>query len=124
MRILKYFVVGGIAAIIDLIIFVIFAKFFGFQYLIVGAVGFLIATLVNYGLSIQHVFYSGVRFSKASEVSLVILVSSIGLFINQMILFLLIGILNWDMVFAKIMATGSAFFWNYYSRKNYIFKNI
>ena len=42
----------------------LFAKLLGYNYLVVGCAGFILATAVNYFLSIRFVFRSGARFSK------------------------------------------------------------
>ena len=75
MRIVRYALVGGTAALLDFTIFAVFAKWLGFSYLWVGSVAFVFATMVNYLLSIRHVFESGVRFSPRKEVAMVFLVS-------------------------------------------------
>ena len=65
------FLCGGAAAAVDIGIFFLFAKLAGYDYLLVGCVGFLVATAVNYVLSVKRVFRSGVRYSKGKEVALV-----------------------------------------------------
>ena len=85
MKIVRYFFVGGAAAIVDIGIFFLFAKLAGYDYLLIGCIGFLVATAVNYVLSVKHVFRSGIRYSKRKEVALVYLVSMVGLAINTSI---------------------------------------
>lgn len=114
--------VGGVAAIVDFVIFAVFAKWLGFNYLVVGAAGFIIATGLNYLLSIRYVFESGVRFGKQQEISLVFLVSFVALGINQLVLYTGIGVLGWEMLLTKILATGSVFFWNFGLRSRYVFR--
>ncbi len=122
MKVIRYAVVGGTAAIIDFLIFAIFAKFWGYNYLLVGAIGFVIATAVNYFLSIRFVFQSGVRFRFRQEISLVFLISFIALGINQLVLYVGIGILGWEMLFTKLCATASTFLWNFGLRSRFVFK--
>ena len=114
--------VGGVAAIVDFVIFAVFAKWLGYNYLLVGAAGFIIATGLNYLLSIRYVFESGVRFGKQQEISLVFLVSFLALGINQLVLYTGIGVLGWEMLLTKILATGSVFFWNFGFRSRYVFR--
>jgi putative flippase GtrA len=78
-RILRYFIVGGMAATVDIGFFLLFAKLAGFNYLVVAPLGFVLATWVNYQLSIRHVFRSGVRFTRGREIFLVYAVSAVGL---------------------------------------------
>ena len=95
------------AATTDFLIFAIFAKLLNFNYLVIGTIGFVIATAVNYFLSIRFVFESGVRFGFQKEISLVFLISLIALGVNQMMLYIGIGILGWEMLLTKIFATGA-----------------
>ena len=124
MKIIRYAAVGGTAAVVDFVIFASFAKLLGFNYLWVGATGFIIATTVNYFLSIRFVFDSGVRFGFKKEVSLVFLISFIGLCLNQVVLYLGIGILGWEMLFIKLCATALVFFWNFGARSQFIFRPL
>jgi putative flippase GtrA len=121
MKIIKYFFVGGIAAIVDISLFIIFAKFLSYNYLIVGALTFIIATLVNYTLSIKFVFQSGTKHKKKKEVLLVYLVSAFGLTFNLIILYICHDIINMEITISKLIATALVFFWNYFIRKYFIF---
>ena len=121
MRILRYFVVGGVAATVDIGFFFLFAKLAGFNYLVVAPLGFVLATWVNYQLSIRHVFRSGARFSRGREIVLVYAVSAIGLLINQAVLYVLVDRVGAELMLAKFTATVTVFFWNYAMRNNYVF---
>jgi len=120
-RILRYFVVGGVAATVDIGFFFLFAKLAGFNYLVVAPLGFVLATGVNYQLSIRHVFRSGARFSRGREILLVYAVSAIGLLINQAVLYVLVDRVGAELMLAKFTATVTVFFWNYAMRNNYVF---
>ena len=48
MKIIKYFLVGAIAALTDISLFYILAKLLGYNYLIVAFFSFITATFVNY----------------------------------------------------------------------------
>jgi len=122
MKIFRYAVVGGVAAAIDFAVFAVFAKGLGFNYLWVGFYGFVLATAINYILSIRHVFASGVRFGRNTEIFLVFAISAVGLSLNQLILYILIGQLGTEMLLSKIVATGMVFLWNYSARNHFIFK--
>ena len=124
MKIIRYAGVGATAATVDFLIFVVFAKLLSYNYLTVGAIGFIIATTINYFLSIRFVFVSGIRFGFKKEILLVFLISFIGLGVNQAVLYFGIGILGWEMLFIKLCATGSVFFWNFGARSQFIFKPL
>ena len=101
MRLIRYFFVGGAAAAVDIGLFFLFAKVLGFNYLLVGAGSFLIATAVNYVLGVRHVFESGVRFTQGREIILVLLVSTVGLAVNQTMLFVCVSQFQLDKLFAN-----------------------
>jgi putative flippase GtrA len=122
MKIVRYFFVGGIAAAVDITIFFVFAKLFGFNYLTVGACGFVIATLVNYVLSIRYVFESGARFEKKYELMFVYIVSILGLLWHQAVLYACVDVLKIELMLSKLIATATVFFWNYGSRRYWIFQ--
>ena len=109
MRIVRYFFVGGVAAAVDISLFALFAKVFGYPYLLVAPCTFAIATWVNYRLSVLHVFRSGARFSRNRELLLVFLVSLIGLGVNQIVLFVSVQRLGLDLAVGKIIASAGAF---------------
>jgi putative flippase GtrA len=121
MRIIKYSFIGGVAAVIDISLFAFFAGYIGWPWLPVSFCTFVFATLINYLLSIKYVFESGIRYQKNLEITAVYIVSIFGLSINQLVLFLLIVSMGWSLIYAKLCATGLVFFWNYFSRKKFIF---
>lgn len=121
MRLLKYFFVGGVAAIVDIGFFSIFAIYFQWPWLPVSVASFVLATGVNYILSINFVFISGVRHEKHVEIAGVFIVSGLALIVNQVVLYISIEWLHIQLIYSKFFATGIVFFWNYLGRKKFIF---
>jgi putative flippase GtrA len=117
---IKYFLVGGLSALAD---FIIFAAFYYIikNWFISGLISFCIATFLNYYLSIKFVFESGKRLRKSQEIFLVYLISFIGFTINQSILFLMIEKFNLNVYLSKIATTSIIFIWNFNGRKNFVF---
>jgi len=120
-RFFRYFVVGGAAACVDIGLFMLFAKVLGLPYLRVAAATFIVATLVNYLLSVRFVFVSGRRFRRRWEITLVYAVSLVGLALNQVILSVSVEFAHLDLLHAKLTATGIVFFWNYLARRLFVF---
>jgi putative flippase GtrA len=119
-QLFKYFFVGATAALIDWLFYWILVNYGAVHYLLAAVISFNIATLVNYLLSVKWVFNSG-RYSKYIEISLVFLVSLLGLLFNELFLYLFKEIFNLHFMISKVAATGIVFFWNYLSRKKLIF---
>lgn len=124
MKVISYFFVGATAAIVDIAVFGVLVKFFHLPWFPVAIFSFVLATAVNYVLSIRFVFESQVRFSRQQEISLVFFVSAVGLVFNQFFLWVFIEQWHIDEVISKVMASGAVFFWNYLSRRTFIFRNV
>jgi putative flippase GtrA len=124
MKIVRYFFVGGIAAAVDISLFYLGAGVARWNYMLVGTVSFVLATLVNYVISVRVVFQSGTRFSRYHEIFLVFLVSSAGLAVNQTILYLCISRLAIGILPSKVIATGGVFLWNYHLRNRFVFAGV
>ena len=123
LKIVRYFFVGGAAAAVDIGLFFLLAKLLGYNYLIVGCIGFTIATALNYFLSIRFVFRSGARFTKKTEIGFVFVVSLVGLALNQATLFILVEQLEAELMLSKLTATGGVFLWNFAARNCLIFRD-
>jgi putative flippase GtrA len=106
---------------VDIGLFMLFAQYLGLPYLRVAGASFVIATLVNYFLSVRFVFVSGLRFRRRWEIAMVFVVSGIGLAVNQLVLYGSIEFGHTSLLFAKLVATGTVFFWNYVARRAFIF---
>ena len=88
----------------------------------VGCLGFIFATAVNYFLSIRFVFRSGTRFTKKTELAFIYVVSLIGLGLNQTMLFILVDRVGAELMLSKLVATGAVFLWNFSARNFIIFR--
>lgn len=130
-KILLYLLVGGTAALVEWSLFFVFIN-----YLFIGwglkntaltmfstAAAFCLSTLYHYILGNILVFDSGSRYQKGKELSLVFLVSTMGLFFNLLLMFIFVTLWAWPMMFSKILTSGIVVVWNYLSRKKWIFRS-
>ena len=130
-KVILYLFVGGTAAFVEWGLFYLF-----FYYLLVGlglsvdtltmaatALAFGLSTLYHYFLGNILVFDSGSKYDKSKELSLVFLVSIMGLVFNLVLMYIFVGILAWQPMFAKVLTSCIVVVWNYLSRKKWIFKS-
>ena len=117
----RYFVVGGISALIDWSFFALFLYAADAHYLVAGTISFVFATAVNYVLSVRYVFNAG-RRARHAEIALVYLASVVGILINLAVLGGLIEFLAIHPMLSKVISTVSAFGWNFYARYFWIFE--
>jgi len=121
MRLFKYFLVGGVAALVDISLFTLCAGYFGMPWLPVSIATFILATAINYLLSIRFVFRSGIKHTKSVEIFGVFCISTLALLVNQLVLYVCIEKIGLPLLISKIMATGTVFFWNYLGRSRLVF---
>ena len=130
-KVILYLFVGGTAALVEWGLFYLF-----FYYLLVGlglsvdtltmvatALAFGLSTLYHYFLGNILVFDSGSKYDKSKELSLVFLVSIMGLVFNLVLMYIFVGLLAWQPMFAKVFTSCIVVVWNYLSRKKWIFKS-
>lgn len=131
-KFILYLVVGGTAALVEWGLFYLFLSIFsGIQreaftgtVLAATALAFAIATLYHYFLGNVFVFEQGSRHERGAEVSLVFLVSTIGLLGNLVLMWIFTSprILGLPPFYSKVLASAVVTVWNYGSRKKWIFK--
>ncbi|HTU56459.1 MAG TPA: GtrA family protein [Acetobacteraceae bacterium] len=119
----SYFIVGGIAAVVDIGGFLILTGPLRIFWFWAAMASFLVSVVVNYTLSIRFVFESGIRFRRHHEAALVLAVSTIGLLLNEAALWVMIDFAGWESLPAKLVATAVVFLWNYGARQHFIFRS-
>ncbi len=117
----RYFVVGGISALIEWAIFALLLFWMDQHYLIAGASSFILATAANYLLSVRYVFGTG-RRPRGQRIILLYLVSAIGIAFNLGVLSLGIDVLEMHAMATKVLATGAVFGWNFAARYFFVFQ--
>lgn len=126
---LKFGVVGVICFIIDFGIYTL-CNFLGCLYLVSGVIGFTVSVIVNYILSMKYVFERRDDISRRREFITYVILSTIGLGINELILYLCVDVIykdwgwfnsllsdRWCEILAKVIATGVVMVYNFVSRK-------
>ena len=113
-----YVVVGGLSFLADLAIFVSLL-WLGAPVMAALVTGFVVGTLVNYGLS-RLLAFTGGRYRRTGEVTRLFVVALVGLLLTAVLVFLLMA-LGLPAVAAKIVATPIALVWNYFGRRLFVF---
>lgn len=126
---ISYFCVGGLAAIVEWVMFYVFSSVAGIGYLISTGLAFIFSTTANWFLGRIMTFkenkkYEGKTFK---EILLVFAVSGVGLLFNLLLMYLFVTVLGLDTdllkTFSKIMSTGIVFVWNFLARKFWVYNN-
>lgn len=121
-KLLIYLVIGGTAALVEWSLFWAFNHYAGLHYEAATALAFFCSTIFHYILGNVFVFNSGARYKKGAEITLVLLVSAIGLGFNMLLMYIFVGLCSWQPMLSKMLASAIVVVWNYLSRKKWIFK--
>ena len=114
-------VVGVIATGIDFGIMIFLTEVFGVDPVISSGISFCTSTVFNYLASMRFVFKHREDLSKRREFIIFVVLSLIGLGINQLIMWGGTTVLGegWY-VLVKVVATGLVMLWNFFSRKHWL----
>ncbi len=122
--ILQYarFAAVGIASLIVDYVFMVFLTentAFGLDYFQACAFSYTLSVFVNYFLSTRYVFHSREDMGKVKEASIFFMLSLIGLFLNQMIMWIAVEVLQIYYMAAKLLSTLLVTNYNFISRKKF-----
>ena len=130
-KILLYLFVGGTAALVEWGLFYIFITYvlngIGLSLTAVTMLGtcmaFCLSTLYHYFLGTILVFNSGSKYKRGKELSLVFLVSIMGLAFNLLFMYIFVSLMGWNPMASKVLTSCIVVVWNYLSRKKWIFRS-
>lgn len=122
-QIIKFGFVGFLCFFIDYGILMFLAKLLGMNHLIAGGISFTVSVTVNYILSIAFVFETDKNKDKKKEFVVFILLSLIGLGVNELCLYVGVDLMKIpSLTLVKVGATAVVMVYNFVSRKIFIEK--
>lgn len=117
---MKFGIVGVIAFVIDYGFMVLLTEVFGVPYLISTTVSFIISVIFNYFASMRFVFKRKDDMSRRREFIIFVVLSVIGLVINDVFMWLMVDFLFIDYRISKIVVTFIVAVWNFVTRKFFL----
>lgn len=119
-QIMKFGVVGFIAFFIDYGVLMVLSQLFGIDPVLAAGVSFCVSVVFNYVASMRFVFTHKEGVSKQREFIIFIVLSVIGLGINELCMIAGAGVLGTSalaVTVTKVFATAVVMVWNFVSRK-------
>lgn len=119
-QILKFGVVGALAFLVDYGVLMLLSQVFGVDPVLAAGISFCISVIFNYLASMRFVFTHRDDMSKTREFVLFIVLSVVGLIINEIIMWLgtrAFGSSGLAVTAVKVVATAVVMVWNFVSRK-------
>ena len=122
-QLIKFGLVGGIAFLIDYGIMVFLTEVFKVPSLISAAISFTVSVIFNYIASVKWVFdVDKEKNSKTKELVVFILLSIVGLGINELIMWIMDKEFGIYYMISKIVATIVVMCYNFITRKLFLEK--
>ena len=119
-QLVKFGIVGVIAFLIDYGVLFVLTEYAGIYYLISGAISFTVSVIFNYLASMKYVFAGKEDMSKKKEFAVFVVLSVIGLGINQILMWLGVDMLHIYYMVTKIFATAFVMVYNFVTRKIFL----
>ena len=117
MQFIRYFFVGGIAAVVNVGLLFIFTEICNINYVISNIFAFIFGLIVNYCLSKKIVFTNENHVNKYFEFIMYAVIGVIGLGIDTLMLFIFTDKFKIYYMLSKIISTMITFVWNFIARK-------
>ena len=119
-QIMKFGVVGVIAFVIDFGVMVGLTEVFGIDPVLSATVSFIISVIFNYAASMRYVFSHREGMSRTREFVIFVVLSAIGLGINDLLIWAGTDLASFDYRLVKIFATAVVMVWNFVTRKIFL----
>ena len=119
-QIFKFIIVGGIATLIDWIIYYMLNSIFNINPLISNIFSFSISLIYNYIASVKWVFNVSKKKNKKRIFMEFIILSVVGLLISEFLIWLLVDKLSINSMISKIISTAIVMVFNFITRKMFL----
>ena len=124
LQIMKFGFVGVLCFAIDYGLMIFLTEVFGISYLISSGISFSVSVIVNYKLSLKFVFKTDENRNKIIEFIIFVVLSVIGLGINQVLMWICVDKLHIFYMISKIGVTAVVMVYNFITRKLILEKNM
>ncbi len=120
---MKFGVVGTIAFLIDYGVLMLLNQGFGMDATVAAFISYIVSVIFNYVASMRYVFTRRDDISRRREFTIFVVLSLIGLVINEIIMYfgvMALGNTALMVTFVKLVATAIVMVWNFFSRKKWL----
>lgn len=119
-QIMKFGIIGVIAFAIDYGLLILLTEAFGIEYLVSATISFTVSVVFNYVASMRYVFAHKEGMSRRREFVVFVVLSAIGLGINNVCLWAGTDLMGVDYRISKIAVTAIVMVWNFITRKLFL----
>lgn len=117
---LRFTATGVTCFAIDFGLMVLLKECFAVHYLMASGISFCVATAVNYCISVKWVYFTKSKKMQPIAFTIFLILSAIGLFINQILMWLIVDKAGLNYMFSKLVSGIIVSFYNFFTRKKYL----
>lgn len=122
-QVFRYGVGGNASTIADFSLLAFMIEVLRVHFFISAVVSFIVGVFVSYIFNIYWVFHERKYSKKRHEFGIFILISVVGLVITSAVILSLTKEFEVHYLMSKVVASASVFFWNFFARKQFLFKS-
>lgn len=116
----RFAIVGLISLAVEYSLLLYMVEVQNINYLLSTTVSFFASVVVNYLLSMRYVFERREDISRKREFTIFAILSAVGLGLNDLYMFVGVGILNIGYQAMKIISTFFVTWYNFFSRRRFL----
>ena len=120
LQMVKFGAVGFLCFLIDYGIMLLLTELAGVNYLISCCISFSVSVIVNYLLSMHFVFAAKANMKKRTQFVIFVILSVIGLGLNQLFMWLFVDLAHIPYQIAKLAVTAIVMLFNFVTRKVFL----
>lgn len=118
---IRYLVIGGISAFLDLLLLYILVNYFKIWYLYATVISFTMVTILGY-LGQKYFTFRNYKKNYKKQLFIFFIITGIGLIINITFMFLFVSLMNIWYILASIITKFIVLIWNFITNKKITFK--
>ncbi|WP_245798985.1 GtrA family protein [Collinsella vaginalis] len=116
----RFALVGIVSLAVEYVLLIFFVERFGMNYLVATTISFLAGVCLNYVLSVRYVFAHRDGISRRREFTIFAVLSTVGLGLNGLYMFVGVQLLNMGYQLMKLISTFFVTWYNYFSRRRFL----
>ena len=116
-QLLGFGIIGGLCFLIDYFLMIGLTELGNINYLLAAGMSFSISVVVNYILSMRFIFKSKEEINKQKEFVIFVLLSVIGLGLNELLMWVIVEKIGVYYMITKIIVTAIVMVYNFITRK-------
>jgi putative flippase GtrA len=120
---MRYLLIGGTCAILDLLLLYIFVNYLHIWYLYAATASFITILLFGY-LGMKYFSFRNYENNHRKQLTTFIIVALTGLALNIAFMFLFVSLMNLWYILASIMTKFIVLIWNFLANKKITFVHI